>query len=453
MAQTDIAKPGTYTTITGPIVGTDSAPAEITTSTIRPYTLANMDVDSAMILNAINKKLQYEATLDDVFVDVGQDVVFTGQKVAIPDAVVMRLKTPEKGARTQIMPLLRPLAGPGRGGTDEPQQGYERGLVMKYMKVYYNEFSQALAGEEWGLNYNDLQMYNFYSELQPSLSKWFKEDLGKQYREALLETYAWPLEKTGTALTQNFNPNFFVANTALGSQPAYDSTVSGSNSFSDNLATAAAAADTGTNGVNANIDLDYLLALDYYAQNQKKILPVMIGGKKSYVVMLPSPQLAKLLTTNNGQLGAVWQAVSALSKEEQAFPGIVGRVKSLVIIEDQRYPTIEFNQYSDNCTITAEYVEPGNDDARNTTVYDSSSNMAWDIGFLLGQNAIVDWEVTSLHFESEKTEYGKVYGKGAFTERGVQLGLYNQDTAADDTALNMSSIALMFTATSIVEVA
>jgi hypothetical protein len=435
-------------TISSPVLAGGITNASITTSTARPYSLATMDVDSELVYNAINRKLQIESTLDEIFLDIGSDVVFSGNKIEVPDSVIMRIKS-EKGARTQVMPMVNPLTGPGRGGTAEPQQGYERSRTMQHMKIYYNEYSQAVMGEKWGMNYNDLQVYNYYEQEQPGLSKWFAEDEGKQYREALLETYAWPLEKTGTALTQNFNPNWWISNLEPGSQPAYSATPA---TFRTNITAAFAAADTGTNGVNANISLDNLLALEQYASDTKRVEPVTIGGKKSYVVLIPTTQYKKLIMTNDGQLGAVWEKVSCLSDMEQNFPGIVGRVGSLVIVADQRYPTIACtNSYANN-TMTVEYVEPGNDDGRNKSVYAADSNAAWDIGYLLGKGAIVDWQVTPLHFEKEPTEYGKLYGSGAFTERGIQLGKYDIDTAGN-AIKNFGSVVLAWTATSIVTTA
>jgi hypothetical protein len=176
---------------------------------------------------------------------------------------------------------------------------------------------------------------------------------------------------------------------------------------------------------------------------------VTIGGKQSYICLLPSSQYYRLLRVTNGQLGSVWTKVSALTDMEQKFPGILGRVMSLVLVEDTRYPTITAaNSYSPSTTLTTEYVNPGNSDSRNKSVYNESSNASWDIGFLMGAGAIVDWTAKPLHFEMEKTEYGKKYGKAAFTERGIQLGArYDLDTAGNGLK-NFGSIVLAFTAAS-----
>lgn len=439
-----INKIGTQTITDGyPSVGS------IGSSTARPYSLADMDVDSALLLYAIEKKMQMESVLDDCLVDLGQDVVFTGKKVQLPSAAIMRLKTPEKGARTITVPFLKRPSGSPRAGDAEPQQGYERGQNVKFMDAHYNEYSYALAGEEWGINFNDVDKFGLYREIQPQISDYFKELTGQYYREAMLQVISYPLTKSPVSLSYHFNNNWFIANTAAGSQPAYSSTLS---TFRTNITNAFDAADTGTNGVNANIDLDYLHALDNYAQNNKRINPLYIDGRKTYFVLLPSPQYTKLTTANDGQLGNIWTQVTQLSDMEQQYPGAAFRVRSLIICEDQRYPTISCtNSYGDNA-MTVAYMKPGNSDARNKTVYDASSNASWDIGFLIGANAVIDWEVTPLHFEMEKTEYGKLYGKGAFTERGIELARYKVDTSTAEPE-NYGTIVLAFTATSIVTTA
>jgi hypothetical protein len=410
---------------------------------------------TALRLNALNRKLQVESTVDDIFVDIGADVVFTGKKVAIPDACIIRLKSDTKGEHSVTIPMVQPLSGPGRGGTTEAQQGYERQLTLKYMQAFYNEYSQAVVGEAWGVNANEVEVFNLYSNIQPMLSKWFKEDTGMQFRQALVQTFAWPLTKPGsvnstTGKTSHWNPNWFIPNTAMATSAAiYNADLS---TMTAALAAAFAAADTGTNGANANCSLEYLIALDHYAQNTKRIAPLTIGGKKTYIVCLPSTQYKKIIQVTTGELGSIWQNVSALTSEEQNFPGVVGRVLSLLIVEDQRTPTITFDDYDVNEThvVTVEYVQPGNVDNRNKTIYDASSNKAWDIGYLMGAGAIIDWEVTPIHFEMEKTEYGKKYGKGAFCERGIQLARFQSDSAV---YANFGSILLPFTTTSLITVA
>lgn len=433
-------------TLSSPINGGVAA------ATARPYTPSTYNTDEGLTLEVIEKNLQIESTLDDVFMGISDPVVYTGEKVSVPNDFVMKLSF-EQGANTAIIPIRDALTGAPRQGISEKQRGYERDFTMKYMKVYYNEYSQAITGEKWGKNYNDLQKFNYYASGQPGLSKYFQELHGKHYREALLETYSEPLTKAGASLTQHWNPNFFIPNTEFGSQPAYDSTLA---DFTANIATAMAAADTGTNGVNANISLEYLRTLEHYARVNKRINTINLGnGVRRYVCVLPSTQVNRLMANQAGQLGNTWVDYSGLSKEEMMYPGTIGKIGNMLIVSDDRYPTMEFSDYGATPTVTVEYVDPGNDDSRNTDVYDSSTNLAWDIGYLLGQNAVWDWTCKDIHFEHDNDEYDKIYGKGGFTERGIGLTFFDVDSGdqTDSTRDNWASIVLPFTALSLVATA
>lgn len=430
-------------TVSSPVLPGGYTNSSITTSTARPYSLATMDVDTGLTIDAINRTMQIESTLPSVFVDLGAEVVYSGEKMTLPDAIIVTVRS-EKGARTQSFPQEKPLPGAARYGTDQDLRGYERQRVLAYQKIYYNEYCYGVMGETFGMNFNDLDVINYYKNEQPAVSKWYAEDKDKQIHEALFERYGYVLEGTGTALEQNYNPNIYIANTDYADMPTYSNDTS---TYRTNINTALAAADTGTNGVNANIDLDMLIELNEWAAKNKRIEKVMVGGKESYVLLLPSTQYNKLLRVTNGQLGAVWEQVNMLSGEEQRFPGIVGRVMDLVIIKDPRTPTLTCTNDYGNNTHSVVYMEPGNYDLRNTAVYDESSNASWDVGFLLGKGAVIDWLVTDIHWEKEEDEYTKRYGKGIFCERGFQLGnCYDTDTASNLNLQNFGSAAVLFTA-------
>lgn len=435
-------------TLSSPVLPGGVTNGNITTSTARPYTLSQMDVEAGLKYDLLNRKLQMESTLDSVFEDVGTDVVFTGKKMALPDACVMRVSggKPE-GARSQIMPMIHPLVGQAVVGTDGVQEGKERQTTMSYMKIYYNEYSYGVMYEHWGKNYNELQALGYYNELQPAMSKWYKEDLDRQYHEALLEGCGYTLEATGTSLTQNYNKNIYIPNTEWGDQPTFSTTAA---TYRTNINAALQAAASGSYGVHANIDLDYFGALELYASQIKRITPVTIGGKPSYVMLLPSSQYLVLKRLSDGKLGDFWAKTYNQSSEEMNLPGYIGRIGSIVVIEDMRYPTITCtNSYADN-SHTVEYVNPGNQDARNKTVYDEASNASWDVGTLMGAGAIIDWTVTPQHFETAADGYKKKSGKAVFCERGIQTAYWDTDTAGNNNKKNFSSITLLFSAPSLV---
>src|SRR5574343_231274 len=85
----------------------------ITYATARPYSLSTMDVSTGLTYDAINKKLQIEAVLDSVFVDVSAPVSFSVLKnMMIPDACISKFSG-DAGAQAMVIPLEAPLAGAG----------------------------------------------------------------------------------------------------------------------------------------------------------------------------------------------------------------------------------------------------------------------------------------------------------------------------------------------------
>lgn len=431
---------------TDPVLPGGVTNGNITYSTARPYTLSQMDVETGLKYDLLNRKLQVESTLDSVFEDVGTDVVFTGRKMALPDACVLRISGGKtEGARTQIMPMIHPLVGQAEYGTNSVQEGKERQTTMSYMKIYYNEYSYGVAYEHWGMNYNELQALGYYNELQPAMSKWYKEDADRQYHEALLEGCGYVLTGAGTGLTKNYNKNFYIPNTEWDDQPEFSTTAA---TYLGNINNALQAAATGSYGVNANIDLDYFGALELYASQIKRITPVTIGGKPSYVMLLPSSQYLVLKRLSDGKLGDFWAKTYNHSSEEMNLPGYIGRIGSIVVIEDMRYPTITCDY--DNGTHSVEYVNPGNQDSRNKAVYDAASNASWDVGSLMGAGAIIDWTVTPQHFETAADGYKKKSGKAVFCERGIQTAYWDTDTITNNNKKNFSSITLLFSAPSLV---
>ena len=84
------------------------------------------------------------------------------------------------------------------------------------------------------------------------------------------------------------------------------------------------------------------------------------------------------------------------------------------------------------------------------TVYVPTTNQFWSVGGFYGKGSFYDWTVRELHFEEDIKEYGKKVGVGAFTERGIQLGLIRTDAESSGVPTyveNTGSMALFFTNT------
>lgn len=471
------------------------------TQVASPATLATMDVDAALVLKAIEKKLQLETTLGDIFEELGAEVVNSGKKMMVPNAIFFKLEAVETGARQVTIPMIKPLSGAPTIGNSTPV-GSEETRSMNYVTFYYDEYSHAVAVENWGINYNEMEMYGVFARAQPDLSKYMREFRGQRIREALLLTYDSVLTASTATdqKTAHFNKNWFIPNTAIGSQPAWDATAStrvdtGSDKllpgdkfgdageagisayFTNEIAyTLLLATDCDTaspDGTKAEIDLDYLQALEYYASNYLRIDPIMVDGKETYVVLVPSTQATLLRKNTTGQLGEIWTSMSRTSGDEMNYNGFINRVGKLLLIEDQRYPTIQITGTPDidgsgaatALIIETQFVKPGNVDNRHKDAFvgkdvsaDASTLAAgdkvnFDIGFLLGKGAIAEWEVRKLHFEKEIQNYGKNEGVGVFGESGIQLVQWDDDTGfagTNNTRENYGSVVLPFATPAVV---
>jgi len=184
---------------------------------------AGMDVDPSLVLKGVNKKLRMESVLDDVFEDLGERMVSHGKKVAVPNAVFLKLEAVATGSRTVTVPMLMALTGAPHIGKGTPI-GEEKTQQLKFATFNYEEVSYAVASELYGKLANEMAVYKVFGEIQPGISLYMKELHGERIREAVIETFDSIL--TGAASnaveTPHLNKNWFVPNRNVDQQPVYD---------------------------------------------------------------------------------------------------------------------------------------------------------------------------------------------------------------------------------------
>jgi hypothetical protein len=397
-----------------------------------PKTLATSAPDGEAVLalriKAVDTKLQMESISDDIFESLGSTVVPNSQKkIAVPNSIFMKLNATPTGASQTTVAMLRPLRGDV--GFGSPTIGSELTQDLLYSSFYYGEYWKSVASTNYGRNHNELEkVFGVFSEIQPQLSTYFKELHGRRIREALFQVYDSVLVGDTSSPVYgapSLNPNWFIHDTAIGSQPTWIGSEASAD-FQDNIGEALQDAIAG------GIDLNYLVALDYYASNVLKIDPIYVNGQKTYVFTCPSPQLVRLRDPSvAGSLGASHQAVWQNSSAEMSWPGAVGRVGAIMVVEDERYPELVVADAAGAKTLTAAYLNPGNDDDRTRAAWTAGESGRADMGFLLGAAALCEWNVKPLHFETEEQNYGHDKGTGAFGESGIQLVRYTSD---DDTS-------------------
>lgn len=409
----------------------------------------------ALQVKAFNKTLRTESILYDVFEKLSGEIRTDPKGVTIPEAIFLKVDAPPKGAHSITLALLKSLSAAPQMGTGENMLGNEENLALKHLTVYYNEIKKSVASFGWGIDFNDLSYLDVYGQITPLMTRFFAELRGRRIREALLLTYASELIKAPLDTTnyQQFNPNIFVTNTAFGDMPTYKrdnlSIASGtwpaSSNFQDragddfvqNIYDALAAATTTSAAFDApakmNLTVEALLALSNYVEDELLLEPLMIDGQPSYIFLIPSTTAVWLsgFSTTNSKLGDIWKDVSALTKKEQDIPAVMGRVNNLVMVKDSRYPTITIGGTSVNPTITPGFMAPGRADGRNKSAY-ASNNLVFQVGFVLGKGALVEWVANDLKYATEQTEYGKFQGKGAYQMAGIQLAKFDEDALNTD---------------------
>ena len=390
-------------------------------------------------------QLKMENIQADVFTLRSADMVFSGEdRVEIPDAIFVNLTAEAAKARTVRMPLLKALSGAPTIGSAMDQRGREEDIDVKWADFYYNDWSHAVSGQEYGILAKDKEPYQIFQKITSLLALYDKETEGKYCRQALLERYSENLAVAPLFLTMELTPNVFIAGLSNQQQPLYNVSGSTRQTWVNAVAGAVATAET---VANAAIGVPYLQRLEEWASTGiggALCEQISVGGKDTYVVTVPSNQMTWLKhPTNPTSLGIMFRDYAALSTEDLKFPGAFGRVGKLLLCEDQRWPTLTPGGTGDARTLTARYKNPGrgvDSDPRDMTI------AGRDVGFLLAKGAVVKWMKEPYHFEHDYLQYDKYYGKGNFCSHGFQQVQYDYGTStrADETTRQMDgSIALI----------
>jgi hypothetical protein len=435
-----------------------------------PATLADNKA-TALRMRAYNKTLRTESVIYDVFEALSGEIRTDPKGFKMPEAIFLKLDTVPDGAHSVTVGLMKRLSGAAQMGTDENMLGQEESLKLKHLTCYYNEIKKSVASFGWGIDANDVSYLNVYGQINPLMTEYFKELRGRRIREATLLTVAQELTKAPISLAHQFNPNIFVPNTLLGNMPAYDYhaitegttatypandalyEASGTSYFiKDIWDTLSAATNTWANPERCNLTVESLLALAYHVEHNLLIDPIMIDGQPTHIFLVPANQAIKIMNpVLTGSLGSVWKDVSALTKTEASIPGVMGRVKNLLLVADARYATITLSGDAIDPVITPGFLQPGRADGRNHAEF-AAGNKVFDVGAVYGKGSLVEWVANPLKYATESTEYGKFQGKGAYQMAGIQLAVFDEDTKTNSSYQQNSSCVVFMSKPALVTV-
>jgi hypothetical protein len=153
-------------------------------------------------------------------------------------------------------------------------------------------------------------------------------------------------------------------------------------------------------------------------------------------------------------MGGVWRDVAYFDKDvKMHFPGLIGQLGGLRIVEDQRYPTLTLGGSASNSdyltdseadyTLTAQYRGMGRADDGSSDPRDKSAS-ARQCGFLLGQAALCEWMPEGFHWEWEYEQYDKFFGSGIFCSVGIKQPIFDVTGGDATTVQQDGSIVLPF---------
>jgi len=397
---------------------------------------APSNIAAALVQEYWDNELANETLQQDIFSNLVSIFDDTTDIPLPEDAVVMQTSLPSTGERTGTFGFLHALTEAGGEGDLFTQIGNEETLRQKSFTAYFNEFSHAVSGWQYGIHFSDSKPYKIQDENMTKATKLLGnhgfERFGLYRRQALLETYSQNLTASPVSLTQRWNPHWYIKNLFDTQQPVYSTNNA---TFTARIVTALQAAGT---GINAALDAHYLLALSNRAK-ALRIAPLVINGKNRYILTIPSEQTVWASSLDiAGSLGAWWSDYSRLKEEKLMFPGLLGEWKNILLVEDERAPTLTIGGSAAPFTLTANYMRYGNDDERDV------SSGARQVGFLLGKAPLVEWYPDKIHHEMDDYNYKKWLGKGYFGMIGDSLRIYDQATPTDTSFQQNSCIVCPF---------
>lgn len=388
-------------------------------------------VEAGMQAIGFNKMLRHLSLTEDIFTVLNEN--YDVEKKKIPDAIYMTVGG-DNNEHTRRIPMIMPLQGNPRYGR-QAQVGFEENLRTRWSTIYKNDYSHAVINQVFGIDAQDKNFYNIPSEIMPLLGTYFKELKGVHIRQALLRRYSENLTNalpTSAVVTREWTPNFYIKNLADASQPTFSSN---NTTYTNNIGEALNSAGS---GINTTLDFQYLAALQDYAFYTRRIQPLDINGQQRYIFLVPSRQAYFLKNPYNpGSFGEMWVNYNRFQDKKMNWPNELGEFGRLILIEDPRSPTLTLGGTSAPFTLTDSYLRPGNNDERST------ASDAYDVGFLIGKGALVEWDAEALHYEDEDAlTYGKNKGTGGFGTSGCQQVQYDTDALND--RQQFTSIACVF---------
>lgn len=384
-------------------------------------------IDEGLYIEQILTQVRNEYLPNDIFDQLSANFINStaDEPTQIPDAIYLKIQADATKSRTIKIAMRKEYSGAPNLGSNADPRLTEEDTELKFCTFHYTDLSKTIASQNYGIGAIEKKPFNVFEYKVDGMGIWYKQYFGKMRRQSLLQLQSENLEDAPHFLAAGWNANWCVPNRSDSQQPAYDDDPQ---DHTDRIVGALVAAGT---GISACCSIGYLMQLERWARD-KCIAPITLpNGKSGYVVVLPTPQcvwLKKLI--QDGNVGYMFTNMAAFGQDVlQKYPNALYIFQGLLIVEDDRYPTLTIGGSASNDSYTsdggedytmhAHYRGCGRADDGSSDPRDKTANSR-QVGFLIGQGAIGEVMPEDFHWEYEYEMYDKYYGAGIFCSVGIK---------------------------------
>lgn len=408
---------------------------------------------------ATDKKLREDINiLPSIFTAIESSLKVIGNEIVVEKyGILMKIET-QLASQGQSVRLAmgRPFRKAPQVGTGQSMLSNEDERDMLWTELYYNEVKKAIKYFKFGYNYNDTEYLGWVEAQGPALLNYWQELEDLRMHQAVLLGRSMELNVDPLNLPVTLNPNWIIPNLDDSLNPVWDNTditttegaldsegyysartYHGNTSFVENVAARMLqGSGTGSQGL-ALLTVDMFWYISDYIVNVLKLTPLMIDGRPSYVLAVPSRVRTWCLNKNNaGSPGEAFAEMNAYKAQDRvSLPDEFGRMcGNLILVENHRAPTITVGGDEGSYTLNFGFLCPGDNDDRNNGAWSNTSgstNFVFDTVICLAANAVAQYLrdplTTKLY---EHTEYGQIEGRGSYKGEGLQIPMWDKDATA-----------------------
>ena len=331
-----------------------------------------------------------------------------------------------KDARTIVLPFLRSLADSAIEGNGTGYIGQESNLRMKYLKIYANDWARPVSSFGYGIDARELNdAYKVYDKISALLWQYLGEYQGYLARNAACQTVSHNLTAAPISLTSSLNKNIWFPVLTDATQPTYSNTLQ---TYEDSLGLAMIAA--GASRTTNQLTVSALMDAAEYAR-RAYIMPIDIGGKPRYMVTLSSKQMLALKKTSTSDgISKLWITTGAdLANISEMIPDCEGIIGDVVLVADNRAPTLHNVGYGSDYIPTFGYMQMGRTDGRSSGITSDD----FDVNILWGERSLIKYEPQQPMFKTQDDDYERDHGDLIVGAMGYMTPSYDVDTPSGST--------------------